>query len=581
MVVGNKTNQEKILGDKNAHHSDFVNIVDHNKHKDKILITPVGGLEQIGGNCMLVGLNDEYIMIDMGISFWGQYGIDVILPDTRIPCAVKDKIKGLFITHAHEDHIGAIQYFWPQLKCPVYVTEFSHEVLKQKVSSHHWFDSMPVHRVSVGEKVELNNMTIEFVQFSHSILGACGIYVKTDCGSIFHTGDWKIDKDPLMGDRTDEERIKQIGREGIDCLLCDSTNILATSKITSESEVNTGLRRVIEQHPDKRISVTCFASNLARIASILQIAKDNNRKVAVVGHSMNRMLEAIANTKYYTDAFKNIASGIIPIEEATDLPHEQVLILCTGSQGETKASLSRIARGGNKVLKYDDRDVVIFSSKVIPGNELDIRDLQNELVKMNAKVITTETERDIHVSGHPDRDNIATLYSWLKPKSVIPIHGDAIMIYAHRDFALQNKIKSVVIAESGDTIEVAKGGKLTKLSHTDIVQNVIDGEDILPKNHFAIRHRMAMSINGHISISVVLSENSTIQSIIHTASGIYIDQKYKDKIDKLIKASVRNNIAQYINNRKRTYMAIESAIERLMLQHMKKRPVVSVHIHQT
>ena len=573
---------EDINTDKtNFHCEDFLNIASSSEHKNKILITPIGGLEQIGGNCMLVGLNDEYIMIDMGISFWGQYGIDIILPDIRIPAYVKDKIKGLFITHAHEDHIGAVQHCWPQVKCPIYVTEFSHSVLRQRISSHHWFDEVPVHKVDVGEVVDLGNMKIEFVRMSHSILGACGIYVKTDHGSIFHTGDWKIDKDPLIGDKTDEKRIIEIGKEGVDCLLCDSTNIHASSKITSESEVSAGLKRVIEQYSDKRISVTCFASNLARIAAILKIAKENNRKVAVVGHSMNRMLEAIESTSYYTDDFKQILSGVIDIEEAVDLPHEQVLILCTGSQGETRASLSKISRGANSILKYDDRDVIIFSSKVIPGNELDIRDLQNQLVKMGAKVVTTETEKDIHVSGHPDKDNISTLYSWLKPNAVIPIHGDAIMIYAHRDFATQCGIKNVLISESGDTIELSKGGALKKINHAHIVPNIIDGEDIIPQNHFVVRERSYMSVSGHVSISVVLSENYLIQSIIYTVSGIYLEKKRKEKIDKLIKSAVRNNLYQYVNNKKRAYFAVESAVERLMIQHMKKRPVVSVHIHSS
>ena len=547
---------------------------------NKLLIMPLGGLEQIGGNSMLIGLNGEWVMVDLGISFYNKYGIDILTPDISYPASIKENIKAIIITHAHEDHIGAIPYLWQQLRCPVYLTEFPAAVLKQKIAERPWKDQVQIHVIEPSEKVKLGEFEIEFVSLAHSILGACGIYIKTSKGSIFHTGDWKIDETPLLGKRTDEKRLAEIGDEGIDCLLCDSTNILTSKNIGSEADVQKGLRRVISQYPERRITVTCFASNLARIDTILQIAKETDRKIAIIGRSMHNMIEAIKQTSFYTNNFQIGLGLIVSDDEAASMPDSKVLILCTGSQGETRAALSKIARGENKGLKLGSNDIVLFSSKVIPGNELVIRDVQNQLVKQGVFVITTETEKDIHVSGHPNKAALEKMYTWLKPKSLMPIHGDARMIYAHRDFGIEKGIKETIIADSGDVITLSNG-KLRKIDHKHLSVSAIDGHDLIPLTSPIIKARENMSFNGHVSLSVILEKNGAISSFPNIIiSGIYIDHDNQKKLNKMINQVIQNEAKLHAKNISNLKKNIDLSIVRLIFRHFKKRPTVSVHIHE-
>lgn len=548
--------------------------------KDEVLIAPLGGLEQIGANSTMIGHNKEWLILDLGIAFHNKYGIEILTPDISIPMKMKNSIKGIFVTHAHEDHIGAIPYLWEKLQLPIYVTEFPAQILKQKFSQYSWKDSVEIHTVKVNEPFNVGGFNIEYIPLAHSVLGACGIYIKTAGGNIFYTGDWKIDETPLLGDKIDVKRMEKMGQDGIDCLLCDSTNILTDEVVGSENDVRDALKNVFKKNKDKRITVTCFASNLARIETIFHIAKGAGRKIAVIGRSMHKMIDAISHTSYFSKEFKTGLSSVVSEEEAVNMPASKVVFICTGSQGELRAALFRIARNENKTIKLNDKDVVVFSSKVIPGNELGIRELQNLLVKNGVELITTDVNSKIHVSGHPSRQAVAEMYKWTKPKTFIPIHGDPCMLYAHEKFAREHGIGETIIAESGDVIAL-RGNKLSRLEHRNISMNCIDGNNLIPLDSPIIKERAAMSCSGHMSVSFMISSRDTLTNSPDVSiSGIYIDDELQKKLQTLIYQSIINDIALYANNLENLKSQVQNSMRRLMSRYCDKKPVVSVHIHK-
>ncbi len=550
-----------------------------NAKKEDLLILPLGGLEQIGANCTMIGNNKEWIIVDLGIAFYDKLGIEILTPDISFPESVRDKIKGLFITHAHEDHIGAIQYLWPKLRCPIYLTEFPAAILKQKLKDYSWREEVEINTVRPKQVIKTGSFEVEFVSLAHSILGACGIYIKTQAGNVFHTGDWKIDETPLLGDFVDEKRLEEIGKEGVDCLLCDSTNILTEDQIGSETTVKDALLRIIPKYKHKRITVTCFSSNVARLETIFSVAKKLGRKVAIIGRSMHKMLDAVSETSYFSKQFKDNVNSILTDEEAASMPPEKVLVICTGSQGEARSALFRLARGENKLIKLDKNDVVLFSSKVIPGNELGIREMQNLLIRKGVEIVTTDTEDDIHVSGHPNKESIALMYKWLKPRSLMPIHGDARMLFAHKDFAKECGISEVFVAESGDVVSF-KGGKLQKIKHHDVIFNALDGDDLIPINSKAIRERTVMTYNGHMSVSFVVSnEDKLIGSPDVVIEGIYLENTTNEKLSSVIYQIISTELVKNSDIEK-LKMSCENSLRKLIARHFEKKPLVSVHIHK-
>ncbi len=548
------------------------------KTENNLTIIPIGGLEQIGANCTMIGYGNEWIIVDLGITFYDKLGIEVLTPDITFIKEHQKDIKGIFVTHAHEDHIGAIHHLWQSIKCPVYLTEFPAEVLKQKLSEYLWKDEVQINVVNRKQRVAVGSFEIEFVAISHSILGACGLYIKTPGGNVFHTGDWKIDETPLLGDKTDAERLVEIGNEGVDCLLCDSTNMVNASNIGSEATVRDSLEQVIAKYENKRVTVTCFSSNLARIETIFYIARKLKRRVAVIGRSIYKMLDAIAETSYYTPKFRENVNSILTDEEAMSMPADKVLLICTGSQGESRSALYRLARGENRVIKLGKEDVVIFSSKVIPGNEVGIRDMQNMLIRKGVEIVTVDTEANIHVSGHANREMVKKMYEWLRPKTLMPVHGDARMLYAQQEFAKTCGISEILVAESGDVVRYSNG-ELQKVDHRDMVFNAVDSNGIIPLNSPSLRDRSTMSYNGHVSVSFVISGSELVDEPEVSVHGINTNKKLLNRMSSGIYQIVRNEIAkmQDMDNMKRD---INYSVKKLVMKLFNKRPLVAIHIHQ-
>ena len=548
------------------------------KKNDNLTIIPIGGLEQIGANCTMIGSGNEWIIVDLGITFYDKLGIEVLTPDITFIKEHQKDIKGIFVTHAHEDHIGAIHHLWQSIKCPVYLTEFPAEVLKQKLSEMRWKDDVPINVVNRRERTKVGSFEIEFVALSHSVLGACGLYIKTPHGTVFHTGDWKIDETPLLGDKVDVDRLIEIGNEGVDCLLCDSTNMVTASNIGSEATVREALERVIAKYEHKRVTVTCFSSNIARIETIFYIARQLKRRVAIIGRSMYKMLDAVAETSYYTPKFRENVNSILTDEEAMSMPADKVLLICTGSQGEARSALYKLAKGENKIVKLGDDDVVIFSSKVIPGNEIGIRDLQNMLLRQGVEIVTVDTETDIHVSGHASRDMVKKMYEWLHPKTLMPVHGDARMLYAQQEFAKTCGISEILVAESGDVV-CYSNGELQKVDHRDMVFNAVDGGDVIPLNSVPLRDRSLMSCHGHVSVSFVISGDELIDEPEVSIHGINVSKKMLNRVNSGVYQIVKNEVAKghdpEIMKREIAY-----SVKKLIMKFFNKKPLVAVHIHQ-
>lgn len=553
-------------------------------NNDKLLVMPLGGLEQIGANCTLIGYKDNWITVDLGISFCDKLGVEVITPDISFAINLKNRLKGIFITHAHEDHIGAIHYFWSKIKCPIYLNEFSREVLKQKLKSRRLqLNNNKIISVLKNNKINVEPFTVEFISLSHSIIGSCGLYIKTNGGSIFHTGDWKIDETPLLGDKVDSERLKKIGKEGIDCLLCDSTNVLVQNDIGSENDVKNTLDKLIGKYKDKRITITCFASNIARIDAIFDLANKHNRKVLIIGKSIINMLNAVSETSYLTKSLKANIASIINDEQASSMPPEKVLMICTGSQGENRSALFKLAKGENRVIKLSKDDVVLFSSKVIPGNELCIRNMQNLLAQKGVEVVTSETEYNIHVSGHPNKKALKKMYEWLNPKSLIPLHGDPVMLHAHKKFAEECGIKNTIVITSGDLVSVDKDtGQLKKLHHNNVVYNAVDGRYIIPINHSCLRERFVLSQNGFIGVNFAINKkinklvNNSFNINIH---GIYVSQINLNKIKENI-LRVISGLLIKIKDDNKIKEECRREVTQIINQYCEKKPIVNINIYR-
>ncbi|MBR1943850.1 MAG: ribonuclease J [Alphaproteobacteria bacterium] len=551
---------------------------------DKLLIMPLGGLEQIGANCTLIGYKDNWIMVDLGISFHNKLGIEVITPDISFPINLKHHLKGIFITHAHEDHIGALHYFWSKIKCPIYLTEFSREVLKQKLKARKLqYNNNRIICVSPRNQISIDKFTVEFISVSHSVLGSCGLYVKTPGGNVFHTGDWKIDETPLLGDKVDSKRLQEIGNEGVDCLLCDSTNVLVPGDIGSENDVKNTIDNLISQYKDKRITITCFASNIARIDAIFELAKKHHRKVLIIGKSIINMLNAVSETTYLSKELKYNISSVINEQQASNMKPEQVLMICTGSQGEDKSALFRLAKGENRIIKLNKDDVVLFSSKVIPGNELYIRNMQNLLAQKGVEIVTSETEDYIHVSGHPNKKALKKMYDWLKPKSLIPMHGDPVMLHAHQKYAEECGIQNTIVISSGDLVSLNKtNGQLRKVHHNSVIYNVVDGRYIIPINHICLRERSVLSQNGCIGVNFIVNKKTNkivANSLNINVHGIYINKINLDKIKNNIIKIISGLLIKLNDDIKITDECRKNVIQ-IINQYCEKKPIIDVNFYR-
>ena len=476
--------------------------------QDELVFLPLGGCGEIGMNLNLLGFGPEedrqWIILDLGITFGDQRtpGIDVIMPDPIYLLDHIDQILGLVLTHGHEDHIGAVAHLWPMLRCPIYATPFTAELVHGKLEEAGLDAQAEVTIVPLGGRITLGPFDIELVTITHSIPEPNALAIRTPLGCVLHTGDWKIDPDPLIGEVTDENALRQFGDDGVLAMLCDSTNVFEPGSSGSEGEVRESLLELLAGMTG-RIVVTCFASNVARLDTVVQVAKAHDRHVCLVGRSMHRMVAAAKSVGMLEDFGTAISE-----DEAGYLPPDKVLYLCTGSQGETRAALSRIAYGDHPDVVLHEGDTVIFSSRVIPGNEIAIYDLQNQLAHMGVRIIT-DRDHFVHVSGHPCRDELAQMYQWVRPQIAVPVHGEARHLLEHAAVAKELQVPDTVVPTNGSMIRLAPDGP-------DMIDDVptgrlfLDGQILVDEDESHLRERRKMAFAGHVTISVAIGADGRL-----------------------------------------------------------------------
>jgi len=488
--------------------------------KEEFIFCPLGGSGEIGMNMNLFAYgridNRKWIIVDIGVTFADDTipGVDLIYPDPGFIVDKKNDLLGLVLTHAHEDHIGAIAHIWPQLLCDIYATPFTSILIKEKFREKKIDLGNKLKVVELNGNVKLGPFKIEFVTLTHSILEPNGLSIETPSGIVLHTGDWKIDPNPLIGERINEKKLKKIGEQGVLAMICDSTNVFAPGRAGSESDVRDSLLKIME-NKSKRIIVTSFASNVARMESIFYCAKKTGRHISLVGRSMHRIYKAAKQCGYLSDLIEPIDP-----REAKKIDRKKILYLCTGSQGEPNGAMMRISNYIHPDVYIESGDTVIFSSKIIPGNEKKLYKLHNQLVKNGIEVVSEENEF-VHVSGHPNRDDLKDMYKWVKPKSIIPVHGEHRHMKEHISFAKEMQVPYPVQVENGDIVQLYPGETPQVIDKAPVGRMLVDGKISVGEDAQSIKERINISFNGFLEITILVNrEGSLAKNPIISYKGI-------------------------------------------------------------
>ena len=478
---------------------------------DELVFLPLGGSNEIGMNFNLYGFGPpharKWIVVDLGITFGDQTtpGVEVILPDPSFIEEHAKDILGIVLTHAHEDHIGAVPWLWERLKAPMYATPFTAFLLREKLREANLLDEARITEVPLSGTIKLGPFEVTLITLTHSIPEPNGLAIRTPLGTVLHTGDWKIDPDPITGEVTDHEAITRLGDEGVLAMVCDSTNVFVDGEAGSEATVRVALAALIGQLKGK-VAAACFASNVARMDSIIRAAEANGRRVCLVGRSMIRMSAAARSV--------GLLAGIKPFisdVEATHFPADKVLYLCTGSQGEARAALARVADGTHPHLSLGKGDSCVFSSRVIPGNEIPIRNLQNKLADRGVRLFTERDHPGLHVSGHPCRDELKQMYRWARPRIAVPTHGERRHLLEHVNLARDMQVAEALAPRNGDMVRLAPG-RAEIIDEVPAGRLYVDGGMVTPENGEALRERRHAAFNGVLSVAVALDGRGRIAS---------------------------------------------------------------------
>ena len=549
-------------------------------NKNELIFCPLGGSGQIGGNMNLYAYgneeNQKWIIVDTGVSFADDSvpGIDLIYPDPAYIIDKKNDLLGIVLTHAHEDHIGAISHIWPDLKCNIYATPFTSVLIQEKFKEKKIDISNFLKIVKLNGQIELGPFNIEFVSLTHSILEPNGLSIKTPAGMILHTGDWKIDPNPLIGDKINEKKLKEIGNNKVLAMICDSTNIFSPGRAGSELDVRESLLKIMSLK-SKRIIVTSFASNVARMETIFYCAEKINRQVCLVGRSMNRIFKAAKQCGY----LQNIKNPIDP-RESKNFPREKLVYLCTGSQGEPMGAMKRIVKGIHPDVYIEKGDTVIFSSRIIPGNEKKLYSLHNDLVRQEVELITEETDF-VHVSGHPNREDLKDMYNWVKPDSIIPVHGEHRHMNEHINFAKEMQIPHALRIEDGDVVRIFPGKNPEIIDKAPSGKMYLDGNIAVGEDSQSIKERKNLSLNGYLEITLILNNSGKLNRPIISYRGIpenNFDEKIIFEMEDNIFTTCRSFSMKNKNQEKNLIETIKQNCRRLIKEKTGKKPFTNINI---
>lgn len=544
---------------------------------DDLYFLPLGGSDEIGMNVNLYGYAGRWLMVDLGITFADDStpGLDIILPDLEPIVRHLDRLEGLLLTHGHEDHIGAVPYLWPKLRCPIWCTPFTASLLRRKLDDAGLLAEVDLREVPMGANFVIGPFEIELIRQTHSIPEPSAVVLRCGAGTVLHTGDWKFDPSPFVGESTDFDALRAVGEEGVLALIGDSTNVFEPGSTGSEAEVRMALTEIFDQY-HRRIAVTCFASNVARLESIAMAAAANDRHAALVGRSLWRMHDAAKENGYLAEAPTFISEA-----DAGFFPEDKIVLICTGSQGEPRAALSRIADGTHPQVTLGEGDVCIYSSRQIPGNERAIARVQNKLASRGVEIFTTEDHPGVHVSGHPARDDLARMYQIIRPRIAVPVHGDARHLREHARLARSCQVPEAVVPSNGSLIRL-RAGAAAVVNHIETGCLTMDGGRLVPLAGEPIQARRHMLFNGAAAVTLVLDKTGKLQAEpLVSFHGVTQGDGALD-LEAAAANAVREALRGLSPADRRDDEAVREAARRMVRRVVRaehgKRPVTDVHV---
>ena len=539
---------------------------------EELLFVALGGSGEIGMNVNLYGCRGQWLMVDLGLTFADPSypGIDLILPDLEFIENQQERLAGIILTHGHEDHIGALPYLAEELKVPLYATPFTAGLIAGKLEEEGLTGKVKLNIVERGGSLDLGPFRVSFVALSHSIPEGNGVLIETPFGNVFHTGDWKIDETPVIGEAPSVEALTAIGDRGVLALVCDSTNVFQDKPSGSEESVHAGLLAKVAEAKG-RVLVTTFASNAARLQTIGRVARETGRQLCIAGRSLDRVLRVAQATGYLKDFPPPIG-----FDEAMRLPKSEVLIIATGGQGEPRAALGRIA-GGTHELKLSAGDTVIFSSRIIPGNEIAIGRIMNQLSELDARIVT-ERQAHVHVSGHPGRPELIEMYNWVRPQIVVPVHGEGRHLAEQARVALGHGVPHAVVQKNGDVVRLAPGDP-KKIDEVRVGRLVLDGDIILPADGQTVNERRRIGFGGLITVAVPVGADGKLAGTpLVRPFGVPVEEDRDDFIADATDAAARAFTPSGDEDKVRE--AIRLAVRRCATLWTGKKPLVEVMMLQ-
>jgi ribonuclease J len=551
----------------------------------ELVFMALGGIGEIGMNCYLYGLGPaddrRWLMVDLGITFpegENDPGVDVILPDLRYIEAERGGLAGIVLTHAHEDHFGAVIELWPRLRVPIFATPFTATLLKSKLAEHGRSLKLPIEELALGSRFEVGPFGIELLEMAHSIPESNALLLRTPLGSVFHTGDWKLDPTPVVGAPMDAGRFARLAPEGVTAVVCDSTNAMRDGRSPSEADVARSLARIVKQ-ARRRVAVTIFASNVARIRAVADAARGAGRRLVVAGRAMHRVIEVARETGYLPADFSYEDQN-----RFAELRADEVVVLCTGSQGEPRAALARIAADEHPDVELDRGDLVIFSSRTIPGNERAVSQIQNRLVDLGCDLVT-DADDLVHVTGHPRRDELKEMYAAVKPRVAIPMHGEARHLAAHARLARSAGVEEVVPVRNGDMVRIAPG-PAEVVDRAPVGRLFRDGSLLVPSDEGPVRERRSLAFAGIVIVALARSGRGNFAPDAQVVlDGVPTADGDGRPMAEIVRRAIEGTLASIPRDRQREAEVVREAVRRAVRSAVDeawgKRPVVKVLLVQS
>jgi ribonuclease J len=547
--------------------------------QDELIFLPLGGAGEIGMNLNLYGLgpggDEKWIMLDLGVTFndGTMPGVDLITPDPAFIEERRENLLGLILTHAHEDHLGAVPYLWPRLRCPVYATPFTASILKAKLIEANLEGQVEINIIPLSGTFSIGPFDMELITLTHSIPEPNAVVIRTKLGTILHTGDWKFDPNPVTGPSSDIDALRKLGDEGVLAIVCDSTNVFNPGQSGSEADLLPNLTEAIAECTGK-VAVACFASNVARLETVSAAARANGRDVVSAGRSLKRIERASRENGYLAET-----PAFIDQEDAGYLPDDRTLIICTGSQGEPRAALSRIAAGDHPSISMGEGDTVIFSSRMIPGNEVSIGRLHNQLIRKGVKIVTPK-DRFIHVSGHPARDELIEMYQLVRPEISVPVHGEIRHLREHARLARECQVDTSIVVENGGVVRLAPNSPGV-IDHVPSGRLSQEGNRMVPLGSEIQKSRVRAMWHGTVTMTIVVDTNGhIIDPPLVATTGLFETDSDPVLLEASEVAERAAKMAAPVDRRddKKIGEVVRIAVRRHFRNSLDKKPVTTIHV---